>query len=68
MSYPRLGRVHVAKQVLANSMYFHASFMLPLEALLAKIVDCIDWFVAKGHWEEPPHGHIRLTRTPQQGG
>jgi hypothetical protein len=28
-----LGRVHVAKQVLANSLYFHASFMLPSREL-----------------------------------
>ncbi len=43
-----LGRVHdhighiVAKQVLANSLYFHASFMLPSRELLAEIVECID--------------------------
>ena len=51
-----LGRVHVAKQVLANSLYFHASFMLPSKALLVEIVDCIDRFVARGHWEEGPVG------------
>ncbi len=27
-----LGRVHVAKQVLANSLYFHASFMIAAAA------------------------------------
>ncbi len=45
-----LGRVHVANQVLANSLYFHASFMLPPPELLAEIVECMDRFVmAKGH-------------------
>jgi hypothetical protein len=56
-----LGRVHVAKQVLANSLYFHASFMLPSRELLAEIVECIDRFVAKGHWEEAPQGPLPHT-------
>ncbi len=58
-----MGRVHVAKQVLANSLtvYFHASFMLPPPELLAEIVECIDRFVAKGHWEEAPQGPLPHT-------
>jgi hypothetical protein len=56
-----LGRVHVAKQVLANSLYFHASFMLPSQELLAEIVECIDRFVARGHWEEAPQGPLPHT-------
>jgi hypothetical protein len=51
-----LGRVHVSKQVLANSMYFHASFMLPSQELLAGPVECIDCFVAKGHSGRRRHG------------
>jgi hypothetical protein len=57
-----LGRLHVAKQVLASSLYFHASFLLPAEALLNDIVECIDWFVARGHWDEGPVGP--LTHVP----
>jgi hypothetical protein len=53
--------VHVSKQVLANSMYFHASFMLPSQELLAGPVECIDCFVAKGHWEEAPQGPLPHT-------
>jgi hypothetical protein len=34
-----LGRLHVAKLVLASSLYFHASFLLPTEALLSDIVE-----------------------------
>jgi hypothetical protein len=49
------------KQVLANSLYFHASFMLPSQELLAEIVECIDRFVAKGHWEEAPQGPLSHT-------
>jgi hypothetical protein len=34
-----LGRLHVAKhQVLASSFYYHASFLMPSDALLAMIV------------------------------
>jgi hypothetical protein len=49
-----LGRLHVAKQVLASSFYYHATFLMPWDALLAKIVKSIDWFVAKGCLEEGP--------------
>ncbi len=49
----------MAKQVLASSLSFHASFLLPTEALLSDIVDCIlDRFVAKGHWDEGPVGPL----------
>jgi hypothetical protein len=44
----------VAKQVLASSFYYHASFLMPSDALLAKIVVSIDRFVAKGCLEEGP--------------
>ncbi len=37
-----LGRLHIAKQVLASSLYFHASFMLSREAdILDQVVECI---------------------------
>jgi hypothetical protein len=41
-----LGRAHVEQQVLATSLYFHASFLLPSDALLADKVSCLDRFVA----------------------
>ncbi len=47
----------MAKQVLASSFYYHASFLMPSDAsdaLLAKIVVSIDRFVAKGCLEEGP--------------
>jgi hypothetical protein len=36
-----LGRLHIAKQVLASSLYFHSSFMLPPEDVLDQVVECI---------------------------
>jgi hypothetical protein len=36
-----LGRLHVAKQVLVSSFDYHASFLMPSDALLAKIVKSI---------------------------
>ena len=53
-----LGRVHVAKQVLASSLYFHASFLLPSEAQLKAVVACIDRFVALGCLVEGPVGPL----------
>ena len=49
-----LGRLHIAKQVLASSIYYHASFMLPPADLLAELVQCIDRFVVQGHWDDGP--------------
>jgi hypothetical protein len=52
-----LGRLHVAKQVLASSLYFHASFVSPPQPLLSQLVDCIDRFVVRGllvEGEVPP--------------
>ena len=43
-----LGRLHVAKQVLAASVYFHATFVQPPPAQLASIVRLIDYFVEAG--------------------
>jgi hypothetical protein len=41
-----LGRAHVEQQLLATSLYFHASFLLPSDALLSGIVSCLYRFVA----------------------
>ncbi len=50
-----LGRLHVAKQVLANSLCYHASFMMPPAVILEQIiVNCIDRFVAQGLCDEGP--------------
>jgi hypothetical protein len=49
-----LGRLHIAKQVLASSLYFHVSFMAPPDDLLDQLVQCIDRFVVQGHWAEGP--------------
>jgi hypothetical protein len=43
------------KQVLASSFYYHASFLMPSDALLAKIVVGVDRFVVKGCLEEGPN-------------
>jgi hypothetical protein len=56
-----LGRLHIAKHVLDSSLYFHASFMLLPEDILDPVAECIDRFVARGHWEEgaePPMSRV----------
>ncbi len=53
-----LGRAHVEQQVLATSLYFHASFLLPSDALLAEIVSSLDRFVATGCLQEGPVGPL----------
>ncbi len=52
------------QQVLATSLYFHASFLLPSDALLAEIVSCLDRFVATGCLQEGPVGP--LARMPSR--
>ncbi len=42
--------------VLATSLYFHASFLLPSDALLAEIVSCLYRFMATGCLQEGPVG------------
>ena len=48
-----LGRLHVAKQVLASSLFFHAQFVPPPEDVLEGIVACVDQFVGFGRLVEP---------------
>ena len=48
-----LGRLHVAKQVLASSLYYHATFVPPPDDVLEAIVACIDQFVGFGRLVEP---------------
>lgn len=56
-----LGRLHVAKQVLASSLYYHATFVPPPDDVLGAIVGCIDTFVGLGRLVEPgePEGLLR---------
>ena len=56
-----LGRLHVAKQVLASSLYYHATFVPPPDAVLGSIVGCVDRFVSFGRLVEPgePEGLLR---------
>ena len=48
-----LGRLHVAKQVLANTFCYHATFVAPPPEVLQQVVDCIDSFVVLGRVLEP---------------
>lgn len=48
-----LGRLLVAKQVLASSLYYHATFDCPPRDVLEQIVECVDSFVEFGRWVEP---------------
>jgi len=43
-----LGRVHVAKQVLANTFSYHATFVAPPWDMLQQVVEIIDLFVVMG--------------------
>ena len=56
------GRLHVAKQVLANTLGYHATFVAPPEEVLQQVVDCIDSFVVLGRnlapGEAPPLRHV----------
>lgn len=56
-----LGRLHVAKQVLASSVYFHASFVQPPAHLLDHIVGAVNHYVTAGKLAEgpvPPLRHV----------
>ena len=57
-----LGRVHVAKQVLANTFCYHATFVAPPPEVLQQVVECIDSFVVLGRvleaGEAPPLRHV----------
>jgi hypothetical protein len=55
-----LGRLLVAKQVLASSLYYHATFDCPPPEVLQQIVECVDSFVEFGRWIEP--GEAGLVR------
>jgi len=56
-----LGRLHVAKSVLASALYFHAMFVPPPPDLLNNMVKVIDHFVSFGREVEgdlpPLHRH-----------
>jgi hypothetical protein len=57
-----LGRLHVAKQVMANTFCYHATFVAPPAEVLQQVVECIDSFVVLGRLlelgEAPPLRHV----------
>ena len=58
-----LGRLHVAKQVLASTLYYHATFVPPPPGVLQQIVECVDRFVEFGRLLE--HGTaVPLRKVP----
>ena len=65
-----LGRLHVAKSVLASALYFHAMFVPPPPALLTSMVRVIDHFVSHGREAEgdapPLHRHPSALVESQQ--
>lgn len=69
-----LGRVHVARQVLASALYYHATFLRPSIACMTSLSTCIYGYVATGHpvWDPAAsalHPRRLLCAMPwQQGG
>jgi len=49
-----LGRVHVAKQVLANTLAYHFTFVKPPEDVIRLIKRIIYWYVSKGRSVDNP--------------
>ncbi|KAA6410082.1 MAG: hypothetical protein FRX49_13839, partial [Trebouxia sp. A1-2] len=62
-----LGRVHVAKQVLAASLWYHASFQRPSEQLLKQLSQQLRKFVASA--QQPNHSDdaVALAQGHSQG-
>ena len=59
-----LGRLQVAKQVLASSLYYHASFVPPPADKLDGIIRLIDHFVANGRVLEGEDGVAPMRKVP----
>ncbi len=57
-----LGRLHVAKQVLASSLFYHATFVAPPGDVLDQVVQCVDQFVGFGRLVEDGEGCSGLQR------
>ena len=64
---PFLGRVHVAKQVLAAALWYHASFQRPPKALLTQLSSQLRRFVASA--QQPSHSDdaVALAQGNSQG-
>ena len=62
-----LGRVHVAKQVLAAALWYHASFQRPPKALLTQLSSQLRRFVASA--QQPSHSDdaVALAQGNSQG-
>ena len=50
----QLGRDHIGKQVLANTLAYHFTFVRPPDATLQQIDHTIDWYVVKGCAPDSP--------------
>ncbi len=62
-----LGRVHVAKQVLAASLWYHASFQRPLEQLLKQLSRQLRRFVASAQQASHSDDALALAKGKSQG-
>ncbi len=68
-SAPRslLGRVHAAKQVLAASLWYHASFQRPSEQLLKQLSQQLRKFVASAQQASHSDDAVALAQDCSQG-
>ncbi len=62
-----LGRVHVAKQVLAASLWYHASFKRPSEPLLKQLSQHLRKFVASARQADHSDDAVALAQGCSQG-
>ena len=62
-----MGRVHVAKQVLAASLWYHASFERPLEQLLKQLSRQLRRFVASAQQASHSDDALALAQGNSQG-
>ena len=62
-----LGRVHVAKQVLAASLWYHASFQRPSEQLLKQLSQKLRKFVASAQQASHSDDAVALAQDYSQG-
>ncbi|KAA6418076.1 MAG: hypothetical protein FRX49_11993 [Trebouxia sp. A1-2] len=62
-----LGRVHVAKQVLAASLWYHASFQRPSEQLLKQLSQQLRKFVASAQQPDHSDDAVALAQGHSQG-
>jgi len=62
-----LGRVHVAKQVLAASLWYHASFQRPSEQLLKQLSRQLRRFVASAQQASHSDDALALAQGNSQG-